>query len=91
MFFTFHSSSFLTIMKSDDSFHCSFNEFAEFNCNRFNANTLYIFIVDDNFNQYIASITTRILKDFSILLFNFLNNLKVMMFLEFKNIILLIL
>jgi len=40
-------------MKFDDSFHCSFNEFTEFNCNRFNANTLCIFIINDNFKQYI--------------------------------------
>jgi len=91
MFFTFHSSSFSTMIKSDDSFHCSFSESAEFNHNRFNANILCIFIVKSSFNQYAASITTRILKNFSILLFSFLNDLKMIIFLEFKNIMSLIL
>jgi len=78
-------------MRFDNSFHCSSSESVEFNHNRFNANTLYIFIVDDNSNQYITSIMMRILKDLSILSFSFLNDLKVMMFLEFRNIMLLIL
>jgi len=79
------------MIESDDSFRCSFSESAEFNRNRFNADTLCIFIVDDNSNQYITLITMRILKDLNILSFSFLNDLEVMMFLEFKNIMLFIL
>jgi len=91
MFFTFHSSLSSTIIKSDDLFHCSFSEFAEFKHNKFDANTLYIFIIKSSCNQYAASITARILKNFNILLFSFLNDLKMIMFLEFRNIMSLIL
>ncbi len=74
------------IIKFNDLFCCLFNEFAEFNYNRFKINLLWIFIINDSFNQYALFITTRILKDSSILSFNFLNDLEVIMFLEFRNI-----
>jgi len=79
------------MIESDNSFHCSFSKFAEFNHNRFNINTLYIFIIKSSFNRYAALIITRILKNSSILLFSFLNDLKMIMFLELGNIMLLIL
>ncbi len=86
MFFIFHSSSSLITIESDDSFCCSFKEFFEFNHSRFDANFECIFIVNDNFSRYACSILIRILKSSSILSFNFFDDRKIIMFLEFKNI-----
>ncbi len=76
----------LSHIKSDDSFHCSFRESFEFNHSRFKMNFEWIFIVDDSFNQYACSISVRILKDSSILSFSFFDDLAIIMFLEFRNI-----
>jgi len=86
MFFTFHSSSSFITIKSDDSFRCSFKKFFKFSHSRFKMNFQWIFIVDDNFSQYAYSISIRILKDSSILSFNFFHYLVILMFLKSRNI-----
>ncbi len=86
MFFTFHSSLSSITIKSDDSFHCFFKVFFESSCSKFDANFEWIFIVNDSFSQYACSISIRILKSFSILSSSFFNDLEIMMFLEFRNI-----
>ncbi len=86
MFFTFYSSSSSITIESDDSFHCSFREFFKFNRSRFKVNSEWIFIVDDSFSWYACSILIRILKDSSILSFSFFDDLAIIVFLEFRNI-----
>ncbi len=86
MFFIFHSSSSSITTESDDLFRCSFREFFESSCSRFDANFEHIFIVNDSFSQYACSISIRILKSSSILLSSFFDDREIVMFLEFRNI-----
>jgi len=86
MFFIFHSSSLSITIESDDSFRCLFREFFESSRSRFDANFKCIFIVDDSFSRYTCSISIRILKSSSILSFSFFDDRKIIMFLEFRNI-----
>ncbi len=81
-----HSSlSFITI-ESKSSFFWSDKKSSTTERSRSEWNTLWTCINFNNFSLYEELMRSKLMKELSILSFNFLKNLAVMMFLSFRNI-----